>query len=1801
MTAQPRTPRVLSALVRPAFTLLLAFLTLSLPLSSLADPICARVKIEIKQELSLERQGFDAMMKITNGLDTTTLENVNVNVNFTDEAGNSVIASSDPNDTTASFFIRVDTLNGITNVTGTGTVAPASVAEIHWLIIPAPGSGGTAPAGKLYYVGATLSYSIAGKTESVTVTPDFIYVKPMPLLNLDYFLTQDVFGDDPMTDPVEPIEPYTLGVRVKNTGAAAARNVKIDSAQPRIVENLQGLLINFTITGSYLNDLPATPSLLIPFGDIPASGAGTGRWQMTSSLMGRFVEFSATFSHADELGGALTSLIPPDGIRTHFLLRDVKVDLPGRDNVRDFLALDGSVLRVYESSGLDTPVTNQSSLSTLTQTGTGGGGETFYALSTPATAGAMYVELPDTSGGTRALGRVTRADGKTISPENVWLSKKRNYTTNAITHHFNLFDTNTSGIYNVTVVNPAATPRPPVIQFIADRSVTEGQQVSFLVEASDPDGTVPTIGSSLLPAGARLTAQPPSGTLARSVFDWTPGTGTSGRYPVTFTATDGALTASATTIITVGTPIPPAGPDTPVIYAPQVATEVAVLEPELFVTSANPLDTATSYQFQVYADAGFQTLVAENQNVARGLSTTFWRVTVALADNTPYYWRARAFDGTTYSPWAVGRFFVNTANDAPSAPSLATPANGTTVASTTPTLSLTNSVDADGELVLYGVEIYADSTLTQSVAQITGLPAGVNGTTSWTVTPALTDTTLYYWRATATDPHGAKTVSAVGNFLVDTTRPAPSAPTLVAPAAGSTVSTASVDLTVANSLRPSGMNVSYYFEIDRTPTFTGPYIIRSGAVVEGNANTRFTVTGLIENARYYWRAKVSDGLTESGWLYGDFFVDMANDAPSIPAALNPGDNAWVTTLRPLFELGSSIDPEADSIAYRIQVYSDVALTTLVSERLTNGLTWLIDVALLDDTRYYWRVRAEDLRGGASAWSPTSTFLVRIGSSSPMTPRLALTSPAEVVTVTGTSVTLTWEIDDPEHNSTVSLYYDTDSQGEDGTRIIESLPQDATSRFASYTWDVSTLAPGTYYIYAVATNRAGSVTRYAPGAFVKPVPQPRGVVSVTPITNPLETTEAGGTANFNVVLGNSPRSDVTVDLSVTHPAEAQLNRQRLTFNTSNWSTPQLVRLTGLPDCVNDGDVAYQMITGRSESADSDYNGIKGADLSLINRHSTVGCPSNNPPVANAGPEQTVDAGSVVALNGSGTDSDGAVVSYAWVQTAGPNVTLTTPNSATAGFTAPAPAAITTLTFQLTVTDNQGATGTASMNVLVRPAPNQAPTANAGPDQTVATGATVTLAGSGTDSDGTIASYAWTQIAGPTVTLNNASTATATFVMPTVSAGTVLGFQLTVTDNTGAQGTATVSITAAANQPPTANAGANQTVNEGVAVTLAGSGTDPDGTIASYAWAQTAGPTVALTNANTATATFIAPAVTTDTVLTFALTVTDNSGGSATATANVTVRNVNLPPTANAGLAQTVNEGSLTTLSGSASDSDGTIASYVWTQTAGPAVALLNANTATASFVAPTLSVNTVLTFQLTVTDNEGATGSATTSVTVVNVNQAPTANAGADQGVNEGAAVTLAGSGTDADGTIVSYQWTQTAGPSVTLTGATTTTATFTAPAVTADTVLSFQLTVTDNQGATGTDSVDVTVRNVAIAQPDLAVTALTAPVTSIRRGRTMTVSYTLRNLGTAPVLLTATAIYLSTDTTITTGDRAVGAGATGQLAAGASITANGFVFIPFATPPGTYSLGAFADPTNLEAESDETNNTFTGPVIQVLP
>lgn len=131
------------------------------------------------------------------------------------------------------------------------------------------------------------------------------------------------------------------------------------------------------------------------------------------------------------------------------------------------------------------------------------------------------------------------------------------------------------------------------------------------------------------------------------------------------------------------------------------------------------------------------------------------------------------------------------------------------------------------------------------------------------------------------------------------------------------------------------------------------------------------------------------------------------------------------------------------------------------------------------------------------------------------------------------------------------------------------------------------------------------------------------------------------------------------------------------------------------------------------------------------------------------------------------------------------------------------------------------------------------------------------------------------------------------------------------------------------------------------------------------------------------------------------------------------------------------------------------------------------------------------------------------------NSAPTANAGPDLSSTSGATVQLQGTGLDSDGTVTGFAWRQTAGPSVTLASAQSASTTFVAPTVTQVTTLTFALTVTDNGGATGTDSVDVMVSPAAAAQSQTTTSFSWTPVANV-------VEYRVRRNGTQIALLEET-------------------------------------------------------------------------------
>lgn len=186
-------------------------------------------------------------------------------------------------------------------------------------------------------------------------------------------------------------------------------------------------------------------------------------------------------------------------------------------------------------------------------------------------------------------------------------------------------------------------------------------------------------------------------------------------------------------------------------------------------------------------------------------------------------------------------------------------------------------------------------------------------------------------------------------------------------------------------------------------------------------------------------------------------------------------------------------------------------------------------------------------------------------------------------------------------------------------------------------------------------------------------------------------------------------------------------------------------------------------------------------------------------------------------------------------------------------------------------------------------NAVPLADAGPNHSIQFPvASVTLEGSGSDPDGTIVSYSWSQIIGPnTATFSNSSNATTTVSDLVVG---VYVFRLEVTDDYGSKAHADASVVVSAadapNLPPVANAGVDLSIQLPISsVSLVGSGTDPDGTIVSYAWSQVSGPGNAVfSSANTASTT--ASNLMAGTYV-FRLTVQDNDGSSATDDVSVSV--------------------------------------------------------------------------------------------------------------------------------------------------------------------------------------------------------------------------------------------------------------------------------------------------------------------------
>ena len=225
-----------------------------------------------------------------------------------------------------------------------------------------------------------------------------------------------------------------------------------------------------------------------------------------------------------------------------------------------------------------------------------------------------------------------------------------------------------------------------------------------------------------------------------------------------------------------------------------------------------------------------------------------------------------------------------------------------------------------------------------------------------------------------------------------------------------------------------------------------------------------------------------------------------------------------------------------------------------------------------------------------------------------------------------------------------------------------------------------------------------------------------------------------------------------------------------------------------------------------------------------------------------------------LDGSASsDPEGQGLTYTWVQTSGPDVTLDDPTAAQPTFTAPGAISNTTISFDLFVSDGSS-TSSSSVAIVVN-ATNDAPTADAGSNRIIKEEGTITLDGSASsDPDGTELTYSWRQISGPPVELENPNDAQARFVAPNLVSNSQVQFELTVSDGVHSS-TDTVRIGIAADDDaPSVDAGRDRVVLHNQEVQLNARATDPEGQGISYQWRQVGGPSVDLVDGDTDSPTF-----------------------------------------------------------------------------------------------------------------------------------------------------------------------------------------------------------------------------------------------------------------------------------------------------------------------------------------------------------
>jgi len=430
--------------------------------------VCAQVRLRIEQEAVLTRKAVGATLEMDNTSATVPIEDIEVALQIYAPDGSVANDRFVILPAQLTRFERVGDAGSETNWVylphETWRLPPSRTGRARWVILPKDEAATNTPV--VYRVGGAFTYTFGGVAGGATLFPAPVNVYPNPRLALTYFHERDVRSDDPFTPEVEPAVPYSLAVMARNIGAGVARNFSIASAQPRIVDNEKGLLIDFEILASEVAGQPITPSLTVNFGDLQPGQIKIARWLLRSSLMGFFADYQASFEHEPRFGGRDACLV--DSVEIHEMIHLVRALGAWDDGQPDFLVNDvkddqNLPETLYLSDGT---VSNVTAVLSATPLATPSTNRLTIPLTAPMPAGWAYLRVPDPADGTLRLVRVVRSDGQEIPVGvNAWTTDRtfRGVGQRPVRENLlHLLDCDSTGFYSLTyeIVPPPDTTPP---------------------------------------------------------------------------------------------------------------------------------------------------------------------------------------------------------------------------------------------------------------------------------------------------------------------------------------------------------------------------------------------------------------------------------------------------------------------------------------------------------------------------------------------------------------------------------------------------------------------------------------------------------------------------------------------------------------------------------------------------------------------------------------------------------------------------------------------------------------------------------------------------------------------------------------------------------------------------------------------------------------------------------------------------------------------------------------------------------------------------------------------------------------------------------------------------------------------------------------------------------------------------------------------------------------------------------------------------------------------------------------------